>query len=100
MKLFDWKLIGFGFLVGLNYLDYLTTQIILNLGGMESNPLMAYLINHYGMGSVFWFKLVTLGAFLLLLKYISLRIIIMVDIIYLSVVTGNVLFLLSILLGK
>ncbi len=100
MKLFDWKIIGFAFLVGLNYLDYLTTQIILSLGGVESNPLMAYLIVHYGMISVLFFKAIVLGMFFFLLKRISLRIIILVDIIYLSVVTGNVLFLLSILLGK
>ncbi len=100
MKLFDWKIIGFAFLVGLNYLDYLTTLIILDLGGVESNPIMDYLIVHYGMISVLLFKAIVLGTFLFLLKHISLRIIIMVNIIYLSVVSGNVLFLLSILLGK
>jgi hypothetical protein len=100
MKTIDWKIFNFGILLGLNYLDFLTTKIILALGGAEWNPLMAYLIDHFGIYSVLWFKLFVLGILLLLIQKISLRVMMLLNVVYMCVVAGNVLIFLTAIAGN
>jgi hypothetical protein len=85
----NWKAINFTILAGLNYLDYLTTKIILLNGGKEANPLMDYIIVHNGIDHVLLFKAFALIIVLASLKWMSVRLLILLNTVYLFVVLNN-----------
>lgn len=48
-------------LVGLNFIDLVTTYIILGLGGREFNPIGAWLLKHGGFVNLIWLKILVLS---------------------------------------
>jgi len=85
----NWKALNFAILAGLNYLDYLTTKIALAAGGKEANPLMDYIIVHNGIDHVLLFKLFALTIVFLSLKWMGVRLLILLNIFYSIVVLSN-----------
>jgi hypothetical protein len=85
----NWKAINFVILAGLNALDYLTTKIVLANGGKEANPLMDYLIVSQGIDHLILFKIFALGMILIAIKYMSVRLLMLLNTFYLFVVLWN-----------
>ena len=48
-------------LVGLNFIDLVTTYIILGLGGRELNPMGVWLLKHGGFINLIWLKILVLS---------------------------------------
>ena len=76
-------------LSGLNSLDYLTTKIVLANGGIEANPLMDYLIASQGIDHLILFKIFALGVVLIAIKYMSVKLLMLLNTFYLFVVLWN-----------
>ncbi len=91
----NWKAINFVALTGLNCLDYLTTKIVLAAGGEEANPLMDYLIVTQGIDHLMLFKIFALGVVLIAIKYMSVKLLLLLNTFYLFVVLWNLMVMSS-----
>lgn len=92
----NWKAINFVALAGLNALDYLTTKIVLANGGKEINPLIDYLIVSQGIDHLILYKIFVLGVVLIAIKYMSVKLLMLLNTFYLFVVLWNLTVISSI----
>lgn len=60
-------------LVLMNYIDWLYTHSAISMDGTETNPIMNWVLIHYGMVGIAWFKVVTVALLGILLGFIHLE---------------------------